>query len=63
MHISEDEKEYLSTSKIRAILEKYCSFIPVEIFYFDGVENDKFISYNVDIVLDNNYTKFSVEEQ
>ncbi|MBR2388651.1 MAG: molecular chaperone HtpG [Clostridia bacterium] len=40
MHISEDEKEYLSSSKIRAILEKYCSFIPVEIYYCDGVENE-----------------------
>ena len=36
MHISEDENEYLSTSKIRAILEKYCSFMPVEIYYKDG---------------------------
>ena len=40
MHISEDEKEYLSSSKIRAILDKYCSFIPTEIYYFDGVENE-----------------------
>ena len=40
MHISDDEKEYLSSVKIRAILEKYCSFIPVEIYYFDGVENE-----------------------
>ena len=38
MHISEDEKEYLSTSKIRAILEKYCSFIPVPIYYTDDTE-------------------------
>ena len=26
MHISDEESEFLSTSKIRAILEKYCSF-------------------------------------
>ena len=27
MHIAEDEKEYLSVSKIRAMLEKYCAFM------------------------------------
>ncbi len=36
MHISEDETEYLSASKIRAMLEKYCSFMPVEIYFNDG---------------------------
>ena len=35
MHISESEKEYLSPSKIRAMLEKYCSFMPVEIYFED----------------------------
>ncbi len=35
MHISEDEKEYLDASKIRGILNKYCSFMPVEIFFCD----------------------------
>ncbi len=39
MHISGDEQEYLSESKIRAMLEKYCSFMPVEIF-FDVVKED-----------------------
>lgn len=36
MHISDDETEYLSASKIRAMLEKYCSFMPVEIYFDDG---------------------------
>ncbi len=40
MHISDDETEYLSESKIRAMLEKYCSFMPVEI-YFDSGEEKK----------------------
>ena len=35
MHISENESEYLNKSKIRAILEKYCSFMPVDIFFED----------------------------
>ena len=38
MHISEEEREYLSASKIRAMLEKYCSFMPVEIYFDDGEE-------------------------
>ena len=33
MHISEDETEYLSKSKILEILNKYCAFMPVEIFF------------------------------
>lgn len=38
MHISESESEYLSKSKIRAILEKYCSFMPVEIYFTDAAD-------------------------
>ena len=38
MHISEDEREYLSASKIRAMLEKYCSFMPVDIYFVDESE-------------------------
>ncbi len=38
LHIAEDEQEYLSASKIRAMLEKYCSFMPVEIYFDDGEE-------------------------
>lgn len=36
MHIAEDEKEYLSASKLRAMLDKYCSFMPVEIYFVDA---------------------------
>ncbi|MBO7310416.1 MAG: ATP-binding protein, partial [Clostridia bacterium] len=32
MHISDEEREYLSISKIRAMLEKYCAFMPEEIY-------------------------------
>ncbi len=41
MHISEDEKEYLSVSKLRAMLDKYCSFMPVDIYFEDGSEEDE----------------------
>ena len=41
MHISEEEKEYLSVSKIRAMLEKYCAFMPEEIYLVDAAEEEK----------------------
>ena len=37
MHISEEGREYLSESKLRDILGKYCSFMPVPI-YFESVK-------------------------
>lgn len=40
MHISSAEAEFLEKSKIRAILEKYCSFMPVEI-YFESADDEK----------------------
>lgn len=39
MHISEEESEYLDSYKIRGILEKYCSFMSVDI-YFDEIKNN-----------------------
>ena len=33
MHISEDEAAYLEENKIREILDKYCSFMAVDIFF------------------------------
>ncbi len=35
MHISDEEKEYLDKFKIEGILDKYCSFMPVEIYFTD----------------------------
>ena len=40
MHISDGEKEFLSASKIRAMLNKYCSFMPVDIFFIDEAEEE-----------------------
>jgi len=34
MHINEEEKDFLESEQIKKILQKYCSFMPVEI-YFD----------------------------
>ena len=32
MHISDDEKEFLSEDKIKGLVKKYCSFMPYDIF-------------------------------
>ena len=38
MHISEDESAYLDCERIKSILKKYCSFMPVPVFF---EEDDK----------------------
>ncbi len=40
MHISEEEAEYLDDLKIQGILDKYCSFIAVPI-YFESITDDE----------------------
>lgn len=39
MHIAEDDEDYLSISKIREILDKYCSFLPVPIYCYQAGED------------------------
>ncbi len=36
MHISSEEAAYLNSDKIREILDKYCAFMPVEIYFTDA---------------------------
>ena len=36
MHISEEESAYLNAAKVREMLDKYCAFMPVEIYFDDG---------------------------
>ena len=36
MHITEEEKGYLSISKVRAMLDKYCAFMPEDIYLVDN---------------------------
>ena len=38
LHISEEENAYLNAVKIREMLQKYCAFMPVEIYFEDGSE-------------------------
>lgn len=40
MHIAEDETEFLEEARLREILNKYCAFVPVEI-YLEGGEEKK----------------------
>ena len=40
MHIMKDEDEFLEESRVREILDKYCSFMPVEI-YLDVVKPEE----------------------
>ena len=42
LHIAADEEEYLNEQKIRDMLEKYCSFMPTEIYFAnEDAEPDK----------------------
>ena len=41
MHISEEEIAYLEKTKIEEILEKYCAFMPVEIYFSANDESEK----------------------
>ncbi len=40
IHVNDDSSEYLSDFKIKSILDKYCTFMPVEI-YFESSEAEK----------------------
>ncbi len=35
LHINEESKEFLEASRIKAILEKFCRFLPVPIYFTD----------------------------
>lgn len=41
MHMSEEGEEYLNESRLREILQKYCAFMPVAIYFEDGEEEKK----------------------
>ena len=41
LHINEDSKEFLEPYRVKSILEKFCKFLPVPIFFIDENENKK----------------------
>ena len=40
MHVNDDEKDYLNIDKIRSLLDKYCAFMPYEI-YLENEDGDE----------------------
>ncbi|MBQ4113244.1 MAG: ATP-binding protein, partial [Clostridia bacterium] len=40
LHVTEEEAEYLGAYKVRDMLDKYCSFMPTEIYFVDADAND-----------------------
>lgn len=36
LHINEDSEEFLESARLKGILEKYCRFLPVPVFFTDG---------------------------
>ena len=41
LHVTDDERAYLDAGKLRDMLNKYCAFMPVEIYFDDGEEKKK----------------------
>lgn len=41
MHISTEEQEYLNEYKLRGMLDKYCSFMPIDIYFTEIKENEE----------------------
>ncbi|HEY4875298.1 MAG TPA: molecular chaperone HtpG, partial [Puia sp.] len=41
LHINEDSKEFLDAHRIKSILEKFCKFLPVPIYFNDVAEEKK----------------------
>ncbi|HSZ84672.1 MAG TPA: molecular chaperone HtpG [Puia sp.] len=41
LHINEDSKEFLDAYRIKSILEKFCKFLPVPIYFNDVAEEKK----------------------
>ena len=41
LHLDENENEYLAAEKLLAMLDKYCAFMPVPIFFDDGTEKSE----------------------
>ncbi len=41
LHIMEEEKEFLQAHRIRQVLDKYCAFMPVPIYFVDANEEVK----------------------
>lgn len=41
LHVNEESKEFLEAGRIKSILEKFCKFLPIPIFFTDVAEEKK----------------------
>jgi molecular chaperone HtpG len=41
LHINEDSKEFLEASKVKSVLDKFCKFLPIPIYFTDASEEKK----------------------
>lgn len=41
LHLNAESEEFLDAYKVKAVLEKFCRFLPVPIFFHDGEEKEK----------------------
>ena len=41
MHISDEGAEFLDSARLRSVLDKYCAFMPVEIYFEDASDAEK----------------------
>lgn len=41
MHLSDDEREYLTEAKLREVLDRYCAFVPVDIYLEIAKDDEK----------------------
>lgn len=41
MHVSDEEEAYLESYKVKEMLDKYCSFMPTEIYFTDADKDDE----------------------
>lgn len=41
LHIAEDSKEFLESYKLREVLNKYCAFLPIEIYLVDKSQTEE----------------------
>ena len=62
MHIAKEEKEFLSEATIRRLLDKYCSFMPYEI-YLDPKEGEENKPVNTPVPLYMKQPKDCTEEE
>ncbi len=63
MHISDEEAEYLKMYKLKEVLEKYCSFIPVPVYVTDVSEApDTELKKDYDANLDDDVINLSKTE-